>query len=220
MEPELDEVQETTRRREYRWNLAAAILLSCATLASAWGAFQSSAWSDVYSSESRAGNTARMQAARHSSIADRHVETDVLLFLVWSEAKIKGDEEVAASIKDRFRPDFVPAYEAWLSSAPEQEGLLPSGSPFERSEYVLPAEKAADDALERASRADSAADAAARHSHFYVLSTVLFASVLFLAGIAGKLTHRGMSHAVVILAGVMLAGALWVLLSLPVSLGR
>ncbi|MDY0088467.1 MAG: hypothetical protein RBS78_07970 [Coriobacteriia bacterium] len=219
MEYEPDAGQIATNAREYRWNLAGAILLSCATLASAWCAFQSSAWSDVYATESRIASVARKEAARHSAIADRYVETDVLLFLAWSEATIKGDEVVAAMIAQRFRPDFMPAYEAWLSLSSGTDGHLPDGSPFDREEYVLPAQQAADDAEARASQADVAADTAARHSHFYVLSTVLFASVLFLAGIADKLTHRGVSHAVVILAALTLAGAIVVLARLPVIVG-
>ena len=34
--------------REYRWSLLAAIVLSCATLSSAWCGFQASSWGGVF----------------------------------------------------------------------------------------------------------------------------------------------------------------------------
>ena len=49
---------------EYRWQLAAAILLSLATLASAWCSYQAASWSSVYSSESRSATSARIEAVR------------------------------------------------------------------------------------------------------------------------------------------------------------
>lgn len=205
-------------RREYRWNLAAAVILSLATLVSAWCGFQASSWNGVFATESRAANSARLEAARQSDIADRQLSSDLLIFATWLEAEVKGDERLADEIALRFQPHFRPAFEAWLALPIGADGHLPDGTPFERPAYVLPTQAATEEASARAAAAVSAADEAGTHNNRYVLTTVLFASVLFLAGIAAKLSHRGMAHAVVVLAGLALTGAVATLVTLPVHL--
>lgn len=215
-EPEGD--QETEDRRTYRWNLAAAIILSAATLASAWCGFQASVWNSVYSAESRTANVARLEAARQSAVADRQQSTDVLLFTTWFEAEVNGQQQLADEVVLRFQVHFVPAFEAWRALPAGRDGHLPDGSPFERPEYTLPSQAAIDNAYTRATAAITTADAAGATATRYVLSTVLFASVLFLAGIADKLTNKRVAHAVVVVAGVTLIGAVTTLATLPVSL--
>lgn len=205
-------------RREYRWNLMAAIVLSCATLASAWSGFQAAEWNGIYSSQSRASNTARLEAARQSDIADRQMSSDVLIFATWLEADLNGNEKLAGEITLRFPAHFTTAFESWRSGPIGQDGHLPDGTPFDEASYVLPTQAAADTANEQATQAVVAADTAAMYSSRYVLTTVLFASVLFLAGIAAKLTNLRLAHAVVVLAGITLAGAVVVLATLPIQL--
>ena len=67
---------------------------------------------------------------------------------------------------------------------------MPPGSPFDQPEYVLPSQVQAEAADLRALEALDAADFANEASSHYVLTSVLFASVLFLAGIASKLPNR------------------------------
>lgn len=107
------------------------------------------------------------------------------------------------------------AFQAWLALPVGQDGHLPDGSPFDRPEYVLPTQAAADQALEAAAAAIETADIAGSNSQRYVLSTVLFASVLFLAGIAGKLRQAAVSHSVIVLAGLTLTFAVVLLVRLP-----
>lgn len=205
--------------RDYRWNLLAAIILSMATLASAWCGFQASSWGSVYSSQSRASNTYRLEAGRQSDIADRQMSNDVLVFSNWLEAEISGKEQLADEISLRFTDHFRPAFEDWSALPVGQDGHLPDGTPFDQASYQLPSQADADAATERAEAALQAADHANLIASRYVLSTVLYASVLFLAGIASKLAHQGLAHGVVTLAGVALIGALGVMFSLPVYIG-
>ena len=74
---------------------------------------------------------------------------------------------------------------------------------------------AADEGNARAAAALGAADIAGAASSRYVLTSVLFASVLFLAGIAAKLSNPRLAHIVVAVAGVALVAALWLLLTAP-----
>lgn len=205
-------------RSEYRWNLAAAILLSWTTLVSAWCGFQASVWGGTYATESRAANTARLQALKATDIANQQTTTDVLLFATWLEAEVRGDARMAAEVEARF-PDRLDApFAAWRAQ-PAEEGHLPDGSPLDRPEYVLAAQAAVDAAHERADAALRAADVAVAYQTRYVASTVLYASVLFLVGIASKLSQVRMAHAVLGLAGLTLLLAMLGQFSLPVSLG-
>ena len=205
MADETTEAPVTKDRRDYRWSLAAAVILSLATLASAWCGYQAAVWSAVNSDQSRAANGARLDAARQSAIADRQMNSDVLLFTTWVGAEMSGQEQLADEVALRFLPHFVAAFEAWQALPVGQDGRLPDGSPFDRPEYVLPAQAAADQALVTAAAAIADADLAAANNQRYVLSTVLFASVLFLAGIADKLRNRPASHGVVVLADALVA---------------
>ncbi|SHJ57281.1 hypothetical protein SAMN02745244_02797 [Tessaracoccus bendigoensis DSM 12906] len=199
--------------REHRWDLLAALILSLATLASAWCGFQASSWSKVYSSETRKANHERFEAARQSDIADRQLTSDLLIFTSWLQADVAGETAVAREIEERFLPHFETAFIAWRGLPAAGNAQLPEGSPFERPDYVLPTQAAADAATDRAEEALDAADAASGVTSRYVLTSMLFASVLFLAGIASKLTHKGISHAVVVVAAAVLAAALILLLT-------
>ena len=210
-----DLAEDEISRREYWWSLGAAIILSLATLASAWCGYQASAWNSTYSHEAREANGARFEAARQSGISDRQIISDLLIYSTWLEAEVTENTSLATEIETRFQPHFVPAFEAW-SKLPVPDGAhVPNGTPFDRPEYQLPTSAAAELANQRAEEALAAADRASEASSRYVLNTVLFASVLFLAGIASKLRHPRISHAVIAVAGVMLVWALWLLVTSP-----
>ena len=206
-----------TDPRERTWSLAAAVILSLATLVSAWCGYQASVWNGVIATQTREANAARLDSARQAGVADRQLSSDLLIFAVWLEAEVTGAEAVADSVAERFLAHFRPAFEAWRAEPPLPGSRLPAGTPFDRPEYVLPTQAAAEAAQARAEAAAAAADAAGTWSSRYVLATVLFASVLFLAGIAAKLSRR-VAHPVVVLAGLTLLGAVASLVSLPALL--
>lgn len=213
MSEDVDESDEVDKDRT--WQLVTAVILSFATLASAWSGYQASSWGAVYSDTSRSANGFLLAATKYQGTMNRQMTSDVLVFTSWFEAEVNGDAKLADQIVSRFRPHFVPAFDAWLAGQVGPDSSLPDGSPFDLPEYVIPAQLDADEAVAKAADAVSAADAAAATSERYVLSTVLFASVLFLAGIAVKLGRRRLIHAVVGLAGLMLLGAIAALTYLP-----
>lgn len=203
---------------EYRWTLFAAVVLSMATLASAWCGFQAAGWGSAYSQHTRASNGERFEAARQSDVANRQLSSDLMIFSTWLEAEVRGDAALASEVQARFRPHFRPAFDAWRQGAVPAGARLPQGSPFDQAQYVLPTQAAADLANARAQTALDAADVASNASARYVLASVLFASVLFLAGIASRLADPQVSHAVVVVAAIALLGALWFMLSSPMRL--
>lgn len=203
---------------EYWWSLLAAVILSLATLASAWCGFQASAWGSVYAQESRAANGERFTAARQSEIADRQLTSDLLIFTTWVEADVRGDKELADELEARFLPQFRPAFDAWAAQPLEEGSMLPPGSPFDQPQYEWSTQMELDAANARVTKALDAADLANEISSRYVLTSVLFASVLFLAGIASRLPRKHLSHGVLTVAAVAMLLALVLLISSPMQM--
>lgn len=215
-DPELD---ATADDRTDRWELAAAIFLSLATLLSAWSGYQASRWNGVKADENRSANVARMDAERAWSTADRQLSIDVAVFATWLEAATRDDEALVAAVEARFRPELQPAFAAWLSGSGEGGDDLPPGSPFDQEEYRLAATDEAERLIATAERHGSEADTAGQLADNYVLTAVLFASVLFFAGIASKMSDPKVSHLAVGLSGTMFVVGTLVVLSLEPNVG-
>lgn len=203
--------------RGARWGFVAALVLSLATLASAWSGYEAARWGSEQSTWTKEATRAQFAASEQQSLANRHLSSDLLTFSVWLEAELSGDDALASAVAERFRPDFLPAFEAWRAQGSATE--LAPGSPFDLPKYRLPqtveAERLADVA-EDATR--QGADAGAT-SDRYVLTAVLFASVLFLAGIASKISSPRGSEVAIVLSVVMFVFAAVVTFTLPISFG-
>jgi hypothetical protein len=107
------------------------------------------------------------------------------MFMQLLAAQHDGNEKLAGFYADRFPPDVKKAYEAWLAQKPF-ENPAADAHPFVPKLYEVRGVAEA-----AAARADSAqrvalAREAGTRSGQYLANTVLFATVLFFAGTAGK----------------------------------
>src|SRR5690606_25616537 len=109
-------LDDTTARDHDWWEFAAAVILSLATLASAWSGYQAARWGSVQATATRSGSSALMHATRLSDVGSRQIAIDVSVFTSWVEATARGEADLAAILEQRFRADFVPAFEAWRAS--------------------------------------------------------------------------------------------------------
>jgi len=183
--PVIDAQQEPVHDNRDRWDALSAIVLALAAVLSAWAAYQSTLWSGDQAQAYAESAAARAQAARHASAASRQIQIDVATFLEWSAAKSAGNAQQASFLEARFRSEFQPAFQAWLATA-TTAGVVPPGTPFDRPEYQLAEQKAADDADAQAEQLMEEADRDNQVSDNFVLTAVIFASVLFVAGIASR----------------------------------
>nr|NLD41139.1 hypothetical protein [Actinomycetales bacterium] len=62
----------------HNWAFAAAIILSLATLLSAWAGYQATRWSSEYSLQTRSATVARIEAVASADTANRQLTTDIL----------------------------------------------------------------------------------------------------------------------------------------------
>ncbi len=204
-------------RREINTDVVAAIVLSIVTILTAWSAFEASKWGGVMSIRFSEAGAARTQASQAAARANTKQAVDVGLFTDYATARSAGDERLAGFIEERFRDEFRPAFEAWGALDPLNNPDAPA-TPFEMDEYRIAETVESQDLDEMADlRAQQARDANQRGDN-YTLLTVLFASVLFFAGISTKFEGRGIQQMLVALAVVMMLVGIGFLLTFPVEI--
>ncbi len=196
--------------------LGAVLLLSITTVATAWSGYQAARWSGEQSQHFAKASATRIKAQSESTRAGQLRIDDMLLFNEWLDAREAGKPDLAASYRRRFRPEFVPAYRAWLAQHPFTNPRAVPG-PLYTAAY-RPA------ALKRARELDAIADEqyeagteAKTHDDKYILSTVFFAAVLFFAGISLRLDWQPLRIGVLCLGGSMLLGGAVYVLTLPIA---
>lgn len=171
--------------------VVAAVILAIATVASAWSAYQSSRWGGVEARNFSYANAKRILAAEKADIAEQDYALDVELFVAYSHAMHRGEREYMEYLENvLFRDEMKVAVEAWMTNDPMNNPNAPE-TPFDLPEYKS-ASKEKSQALQlEADGNQELATAAIEQSDLYVLFTVMFASVLFFAGISTKFKSPG-----------------------------
>jgi hypothetical protein len=197
-----EEKRRTGRLLDRKFELAEAILLSVAAILAAWTGFQAAKWSGVQANDYSLAGASRVEATRSSTAAGQESVVDVVTFTQWlaaGEAEGLFDQPPAAGelytpdpdllsgfLYQRFRPEFQTAVDAWIATQPRLDPDAPP-TPFAMSEYVLADDQAAERLERQADAQAAAAREANQRSDNYVLMTIMFATVLFFAGISSKM---------------------------------
>jgi len=197
--------------------IAAAILLSVAAVATAWSSYQATRWNGEQAKTSAKVNKTRIDAARASDLANAQQQVDVETFMQWVDSYARGESELVAFYRERFRPEFKPAFNAWVATKPLKTKGAPL-TPFAMPQYRLAART-------EARRLDQAAEVLSaqvrrniQRASNYVLGVVLFTVALFFAGMSTKLTARGLREAMLVVGYLIFLGtAVWIATS-PVSI--
>jgi hypothetical protein len=207
----------TPPRGDRRLELASAILLACAAVATAWAAYQSRQWTGEQSQGYSKATAARIAENRFAALASRQVQIDVATFIQWVNAHQEGRPALAGFYRARFRDEFRPALAAWLATRPFGNPHAPA-TPFAMPQYHLTA-TAKSQALElRAAAVSQRAKDANARADDYMLAVVLFASALFFGGVSTKLSTRSARLLTLGLGWALLVGTLIFLATLPVHL--
>ncbi len=198
-----------------RLEIIAVILISVAAVASAWCAYQSARWGSLQSASYVRANASRVESLRQSDVANRQLMVDVNLFTAYANAVSTKNEALASFLSQRFPDRFKKAMRAWTATNPLKNPKAPS-SPFVMREYHLEAWDLSDKLEGQASQYFTQGLSATETSDHYVLLTVLFAGVSFLAGVGSKFDVRG-----VVISALTLGAAVWivafiVMLSYPI----
>jgi hypothetical protein len=194
----------------------ATVLLALATIASAWSAYQAARWSSHEALRFNEATALRVQSEEADDLADAELDIDVEMFVDYLAALRAGDLQGAEYFESTlFRDEMKTAVKAWRATDPPNNPDAPA-VPFEMEEYRN-ANKEESQELEREAQAKVVeAKEAIRNSDFYILLTVLFASVLFFAGISTKFKAPGLRVAVLLIGTFFFIGSLVVLLTQPI----
>ena len=200
-----------------RLELVAALLLALAAISTAWATYQSSVWRGKQAKAQSASIATRVESTREASVANRQVQVDVALFIQWVNAFARGEGELTTFYRNRFRDEFVPAFEAWVATRPRENPKAPR-SPFELPEYRLAANEEAEALEQQAADLGLVVARDVERADSYMLAVVLFAIALFFAALSTRLTSRDLQLTLVAMGYVVFLGtAIW-LATQPVSI--
>ena len=203
-----------------RWEplaeLIATIILAFATLATAWSGYQSARWGGDQSTKYSQAGALRTESTRASTKAGQLMQIDIGLFTNWVNAFAVDNQELAQFYENRFRPEFMLAFDAWLATDPRNNPEAPS-SPFSMPEYSVSLAEEADRLEQEASKTFDEGSVANQISDDYILNTVILASVLFLAGVQSRIKSVPARMVIVILGLAILTFGLINIVSYPIQ---
>lgn len=212
-----DELAQERFNRSDWIELAAAILLSLATVAATWSAYQSTLWGGIQANAFSASAAKRTEATQQNSLFAAEVQIDVMVWISYLEHLQSGDAAGAGFLKERFREEFKPAFEAWTALVPA--GEIPPGTPFALPDYDPEAKRLAARLNAEADELGATARTANKIGDDFVLVAVIMASVLFFAGVGTKVKGRGIRLFMLSVGTALFIGGVWFMLSLPHSAG-
>jgi hypothetical protein len=197
--------------------LLVTILLVVAAVATSWSSYQATRWNGEQAKAASRTNGVRIEAARAASMAQAQSQIDVATFIAWADAELRGERQVADFYATRLRPEFKPAFNAWMATRPFETANAPA-TPFAMPEYQVAARQEA----ERLDRASEVSAAEVRRdiqrASNYVLTVVLYAVVLFFAGMSTKIGNRRLRWVLTVAGYVVLTSALVWISTFPVSI--
>jgi hypothetical protein len=205
------------RSRADEWlDIAAAVFLALATVATAWSGYQASRWNGEQAKAAGRTNGLRIEAARAQGLAQAQTQVDVATFSSWADAYAHKDTLLADFYFRRFRKEFKPAVQAWIATKPLRNPDAPL-TPFVMPEYKLQARANANGLDAKAELSAAAVVLDIQHSSNYVLAVVLFAAALFFAGMSARLPALRVRRALLAVGLVVFVGTVAWLATFPVS---
>src|SRR5690349_550908 len=100
------------------FEIICAIVLSLATTASAWCAYQSKLWVGAQAARGNAAAAAMRQVAVDSLTVHQARAFDASMFISYMDARLAGNQPMEQFLFQRFRPEMKRAVEAWLRIDP------------------------------------------------------------------------------------------------------
>ena len=190
------------------------ILLSAATVLSAWCIYQSSQWSgEQYFriDDETAANQFRLQ---HEVAGAQRMTAELQLFLEYTNAYADGRTRYAEFLYERFPESLQVAFDAWQKL--DHTDVNEPTSPFEMEEYVLPEVVEAKKYAVEADDFKKAANEADNNSDNYVLLSLVLSTVLFFSGICSVIDSYTNQKIIIGIATLIFLTAIFFIIRMPV----
>ena len=197
-------------------DILTAILLSLATVGSAWCAYQSNLWNGIQTFELMDAHQAGRLASQNSVQANQKRSMDAVMLMQFVNATRTDNKELADFYFSRFDSTLKIATTQWLDLKPFENSNAPN-SPLKMDSYKIREETESATELNNYYKELDAANEANHNSDTYVMMTVIFAAVLFFGGIASTLQSHLMRNVCLILSGIIFTTTLIFLFNMPVA---
>jgi hypothetical protein len=195
--------------------IVATVVLALAAVATAWSSYQATRWNGETTKATSRVNALRIDAARAQGLAQAQTQVDIGMFFQWVNATAADDEELADFYRDRFRPEFQPAFDAWLDTDPLTNADAPP-SPFALDEYQLQARADAEQLDAEEQQAGVVVRRNVQRAANYILGVVMFSIALFFAGMSLKLRTPATRKALLGVGCIVFVGTLAWIATFPI----
>ena len=196
--------------------VAATVVLSLAVLVASWSAYKASLWGGVQAANASQYTGQLTESSELTTLITGQFEADSQAMSTWLIMAADGNERGMQVLEERFDDTLRPAFDIWIAGS--VDGDIPPGLPQDLPEYEAGFEElleAKDFYSTGATEAVETAAEANRTGDSFILVTVIMASVMFFAGVGTKLKGKTTRVTMLILAGIVCAGAIAAMLSLP-----
>jgi hypothetical protein len=198
-----------------RWlSIVEAVVLSAVALLAAYSGFAAAKWSTESSVSLAKASALRTKASRADLEALQTRTLDSVSFNAWFSAFVAGNERAEQLARNRLRPGYRPAFDAWLATDPAHNPNSPPG-PSYMPQYVIPQQTLATKLDAQADAAFTEGSDAGGTADKYVRDTVFLATVLFLIGISGHVKLRQARYGLVGVGLILLVFSVIQLAGLP-----
>jgi hypothetical protein len=187
--------------------VAEAVVLALAAVATAWSTYHAAQWNGQQSSLYATATRLRVEAAVAATEGGQQRLLDVVTFNTWIEAHERQDDKLATLYVHRFSPAYRSAFEAWLKTEPFARPNAPAG-PLWMPEYRNAQLEHADELNKKATDAFAEGIEARNTANSYVRVTLVLATVLFLVAIAQRFKLRKVRVGLLLVAAVLMLYAL------------
>jgi uncharacterized protein HemX len=179
-----------------------AVVLGVAAVMTAFAAYQANLANGATLAAFQEGSAIYDDANQQYLEGNQQVANDVNIFTQYAIAKERGEDDVAAYIKDGLMDDPLPAAtEEWE----EADGEIPSA--IEADAYEVAAYDEAEKLVEQGDAQFAEAKTKGEEGDNFTLATVILAVALFFGGVAGVTRSHLISVSAVLCGAVLVVGS-------------
>ena len=207
--------ENATEAPKRRWmEPAVALLMSLATLSTAWSSYQSAAWMRTANRQMGEANSLERKAALLDVQGSQALSVHASMFMQILDAQFSGNQRLADFYVRRLAPDVKQAYDAWMAQKPFDNPKA-DPHPFVPNLYHMRGAAEAAALREQATQRVDGARRAGTLSGQYLANTVLFAAMLFFAAMSGRFEQPRVRLFTFVLAAILFTFAAGRTLLLP-----
>jgi len=191
------------------------ILLSVATILSAWCVYEASQWYGEPYFRIEDENMVDRKHLQKEIASTQRMAAEAQLFLSYVSAVTDEKNKLADFLFTRFPPHLKVAVVAWHKLDPLNNPDAPA-SPMQMKEYVLPEEADIAKYAADARKFKAAANECDHHADNYMLLATILSMVLFFCGLSGVMDSRSNKLILIGFASLIFIGALYFVIKFPV----